>query len=432
MPRGSTSARWRSGRRRSARQHPEVAKTLNNLAVVYRQGKYADAEGLYKRALAIKEKALGASHPAVAAPSTTWPSCTRTRQVRRRRGALQARAGDPTRRRSAQTTPMWPRTLNNLADVYRTKASTPTPRGSTSAHWRSRRRRSAKTTPTWLGPSTTWPSCTEPRQVRRRRGALQARAGDPREGAWPRPSRCGRNPHNLARCTAKQGKYADAEGLYKRALAIREKALGADHPDVASTLDNLAILSASSGNSENALAYSRKATASVIAHAATETTGAQRKEGAGGLVEQRTDYFVRHVANLAAAAQKRLEPEAQLGREALVMAQWAKQSAAAAAVQQMGLRFAAGTDALAALVRERQDLSAFWRDRDKALLAALSKPQGQQNADRDRRIAQGACRDREQARCQHGAARTGVPRICGAGKPEAARGRGSAAIARRR
>src|SRR5260370_40226817 len=45
----------------------------------------------------------------------------------------------------------------------------------------------------------------------------------------------------------------------------------------------------------------------------------------------------------------------------------------------MGLRFAAGTDALAALVRERQDLSAFWRDHDKALLAALSKPQGQQN-----------------------------------------------------
>ena len=130
---------------------------------------------------------------------------------------------------------------------------------------------------------------------------------------------------------------------------------------------------------ESALAYSRKATAAVIAHAATEMTGAQHKEGAGGLVEQRTDYFVRHVAHLAAAAQKRLEPEAALGREALVMAQWAKQSAAAAAVQQMGLRFAAGTDALAALVRERQDLSAFWRDRDKALLAALSKPQDQQN-----------------------------------------------------
>jgi CHAT domain-containing protein len=62
------------------------------------------------------------------------------------------------------------------------------------------------------------------------------------------------------------------------------------------------------------------------------------------------------------------------------MAQWAKQSAAAAAVQQLGLRFAAGTGALAALVRERQDLSTFWRDRDKALIEALSKPEGQRNA----------------------------------------------------
>jgi hypothetical protein len=146
---------------------------------------------------------------------------------------------------------------------------------------------------------------------------------------------------------------------------------------VALTLNNLANFFADNGDVENALAYSRKATTSVIAHAGTETTG--YKEGAGGLVEQRTDHFVRHVANLAAAAQKRLEPEAKLSREALAMAQWAKQSAAAAAVQQMGLRFAAGTDALAALVRERQDLSAFWRERDKALLAAFSTPQGQQS-----------------------------------------------------
>ena len=35
--------------------------------------------------------------------------------------------------------------------------------------------------------------------------------------------------------------HAD-EPLYKRALAIREKALGPDHPDVATSLDNLAAL----------------------------------------------------------------------------------------------------------------------------------------------------------------------------------------------
>jgi tetratricopeptide (TPR) repeat protein len=44
--------------------HPEVATSLNNLAVLYkRQGKYEDAEPLYKRALRIREKALGPDHP---------------------------------------------------------------------------------------------------------------------------------------------------------------------------------------------------------------------------------------------------------------------------------------------------------------------------------------------------------------------------------
>ena len=122
-----------------------------------------------------------------------------------------------------------------------------------------------------------------------------------------------------------------------------------------------------------------KRQAAVIAHAATETTGAQHKEGTGGLVEQRTDYFVRHVANLAAAAQKRLEPEAQLGREALVMAQWANQSSAAAAVQQMGLRFAGRQRcACSAGARAPGPLRLVARPRQGAG-RALSKPEGQRN-----------------------------------------------------
>jgi tetratricopeptide (TPR) repeat protein len=39
--------------------------------------------------------------------------------------------------------------------------------------------------------------------------------------------------NNLALLYANQGRYADAEPLYQRALAIWEKALGRDHPDVA-------------------------------------------------------------------------------------------------------------------------------------------------------------------------------------------------------
>ena len=36
------------------------------------------------------------------------------------------------------------------------------------------------------------------------------------------------------------GRYAEAEPLYQRALAIWEKALGPDHPEVATSLNNLA------------------------------------------------------------------------------------------------------------------------------------------------------------------------------------------------
>ena len=38
------------------------------------------------------------------------------------------------------------------------------------------------------------------------------------------------------------GRYAEAEPLYRRSLEIREKQLGPDHPDVATSLNNLADL----------------------------------------------------------------------------------------------------------------------------------------------------------------------------------------------
>ena len=48
-------------------EHPNVGQGLNNLAGLYRtQGRYTEAEPLYKRALGIVEKALGPEHPHVA------------------------------------------------------------------------------------------------------------------------------------------------------------------------------------------------------------------------------------------------------------------------------------------------------------------------------------------------------------------------------
>jgi tetratricopeptide (TPR) repeat protein len=47
---------------------------------------------------------------------------------------------------------------------------------------------------------------------------------------------------NLASLLVAQGKYGEAEPLYKRALAIVEKTLGAEHPNVAIILSNYAEL----------------------------------------------------------------------------------------------------------------------------------------------------------------------------------------------
>ena len=220
------------------------------------------------------------------------------------------------------------------ASCIEPRASTSRRKGSSSARWRSGSRLSVRTTPTWPRPSTAWLTCIG------------------------------------------QGKYREAEGLYKRALAISEKALGANHPDVAWTLNNLAILYEARGESGSALAYSRKATAAVLAHRTAESTGTPQTGAVGGLVERRASYFQRHVANLAVAARKGIEPAPSLAHEAIEVAQWASQSSAAAAVQQMGTRFASGSGALASLVRESQDLAAAWRDQDKALLDALSNPEG--------------------------------------------------------
>ena len=41
---------------------------------------------------------------------------------------------------------------------------------------------------------------------------------------------------------AEQGKYIDAEELYGRSQAIKEKVLGPRHPDIASGLNNQALL----------------------------------------------------------------------------------------------------------------------------------------------------------------------------------------------
>ena len=58
--------------------------------------------------------------------------------------------------------------------------------------------------------------------------------------------------NNLAALYESQGRYEEAEPLYIQALDMRKKLLGEEHPDVATSLNNLAGLYSSQGRYEEA------------------------------------------------------------------------------------------------------------------------------------------------------------------------------------
>ena len=67
--------------------------------------------------------------------------------------------------------------------------------------------------------------------------------------------------NNLGLLYLAQGKYAEAEALYQRALAILEKSLGPEHPDVAQVLENYADLLRETGRGEEASSMEARAQA---------------------------------------------------------------------------------------------------------------------------------------------------------------------------
>src|SRR5439155_693649 len=65
--------------------------------------------------------------------------------------------------------------------------------------------------------------------------------------------------NNLGELYRATGDYAKAEPLYQRALKIYEQALGPDHPDTATLLSNLALLKIDLGEAKDAIALSTRA-----------------------------------------------------------------------------------------------------------------------------------------------------------------------------
>src|SRR5262249_21348401 len=151
-----------------------------------------------------------------------------------------------------------------------------------------------------------------------------------------------------------------AESLFKRSLAIRETALGPDHPDVGQSLNNLANLHYKTGRYADALPLIARA----IAHGWANPSVA--------------------LPALFGAPNGSISPQAE--DDALKVVQRASQAAAAAAVNKLAVRLAAGSDRLAELVRHDQDLAAETDALDKAIVAAVSKEPAKRDAAAEQRI----------------------------------------------
>ena len=181
--------------------HPDVAESLNNLAVLYDdQGRYADAEPLYKRSLAIREKALGPDHPDVA------------------------------------------QSLNNLAGSIRSKAAMPTPSRSTSARWRSRKSARSRSSRCRDALNNLADALPRPRSLCRRRAALQAVAGDRKRRSVPIIPMSRQSLNNLADALQGSGPLCRRRAALQALAGDLRESARSRSSRCRTSLNNLAVL----------------------------------------------------------------------------------------------------------------------------------------------------------------------------------------------
>lgn len=377
--------------------HTDVGQSLNNLADLYRaQGRYGEAEPLYKRTISIFEASLGPDHPDVALALLNLAEVYRT-QGRAEAEPLYKRSLAITERALGPNHPALGTVLNNLALYYQGQGR--------DAEAEPLYERSLAIGEKALGPdhSQVATSLTNLAEQYRERGGyaeaepLYERALAIREKALgPDHPDVGVILNGLALLQEAQGavynnlglrddarrRYDKAEQLFTRSLAIQEKALGPDHPDVGLMLDNLAAMHFAQGDWARAFAFWRRSTG-VIVRSAERGTAAVSKTSVGARkrgLDPNSDRF--RSLFKAAYRLEAMERDPGLAAEMFESAQWSQSSEAAASLAQMAARGAAGDPQLAALARERQDAVAEWQKRDAMRTAAVSQSPDR----RDRRM----------------------------------------------
>jgi CHAT domain-containing protein/tetratricopeptide (TPR) repeat protein len=339
--------------------HPNYATSLNALAVLYKnQARYADAEPLYKRALAIYEKASGPNHPSVAVALNNLALLHETQgryadaePLFKRALAIHEKEGGPAT------------VLGNLAMLYEEQGRY--------ADAEPLEKRALAIREKALGPNHPYVAVdlNNLATLYQRQGRnADAESLEKRALAISEKSRGPSSPDvatqldNLAYIYRAQSRYGDAEPLHRRSLAIREKALGPDHPDVANSLNHLALLYDAQGRYADALPL------------------AQRVIPGGRAVPASVLPVL-----LGAEHNNLISAEAALDGSLNVL-QRASQTVAGEALNALALRFSAGNDRLAELVRKDQDLAAEAGKLDKSIIAAVSAEPSRRDAAKERRI----------------------------------------------
>lgn len=185
--------------------------------------------------------------------------------------------------------------------------------------------------------------------------------------------------NNLASNLARQNQLGQAEPFYRKAVEIDRTVLGENHPDTAISYSNLATnlndqRRYADAEAMSTLAVQAARRAEYISLGAGKATG--DLGGSDGITLR--DVFNDYLGIAWNLGSQNSGEKARLRANAFRTAQDAMGSAAALAMAQAASRTASGKDDLARAVREEQDLAALAMSLDRKLLVALGQGNGAQ------------------------------------------------------
>lgn len=221
----------------------EVAKTLNNLARLYEaQGKYKQAKSLYFQALLGKQKALGDNHTLVAGTLNDLAGLYQTQGEYEQSENLYLQARSIWEEASIGDHPYMATILNNLATLYQTQGKYENSENLFCEVLRISRRAFGEDHPHVAAVLNNFSELCRLQEKYKQSESLCSEALAILVKSLADHPHTAKTLNNLALIYVAQRKYRQAESLYLRALIIYQKKLDEDHPDLAITLNNLAGL----------------------------------------------------------------------------------------------------------------------------------------------------------------------------------------------